>query len=330
MEAFSLTPINSKRISSNKLGLGTWSFAGDSYGAISEDVVKRILFKAMDLGIHLVDTSPTYGDGRSETLIGKYADKQVVRIATKVGMVPHKGKVIPHDFSRNNILDSVDKSLKRLNLDRIHLLQLHSPLKDYLEKYSDLIETLEILIKSGRVEEVGISLRSPEFVQFQLNDFEWASVQFNCSLLDQRVRKYGFKASESNSLVIARTVLNFGFLTSGFQLNETKNPLHHLSNWPQDQIDKWSFGANAMQELSLKLGRSIETLALRYPIDSQIADLILVGANSAEQLTHNQVELDQEELSQDELEAIHETYKGLESTLTIDSPYTYKNVENAT
>ena len=59
METFSLTPINSKGSLANKLGLGTWSFAGDSYGAISEDNVKKILFKAMDLGIQFVDTSPT-------------------------------------------------------------------------------------------------------------------------------------------------------------------------------------------------------------------------------------------------------------------------------
>lgn len=305
------------------LGLGTWSFSNDSYGEITEEEIKKIIHKSMDLGINFFDTSPIYGDGRSEQLLGKYLDKKTSTVATKVGMVPHLSNEIPHDFTASFIIESVDKSLERLKVEQIHLLQLHSPLKNYLEEYPDLIQTLNNLIDSGKVKNIGISLRSPNLLSLQAQDFDWKGIQFNLSLLDQRICEQNLKKLANTYYKIARTVLNFGVLTTRFKISDKRNANYHLSKWPREQINLWLWAAEKMKLLSAQSGRTIENLALRFPIDSGLANITLVGAETAAQLEFNFNEFNKKSLTNLEIQSIYSTYEIVKTSLVVNSPYKY-------
>lgn len=307
------------------LGLGTWSFSNDSYGEITEEEIKKIIFKSMDLGINFFDTSPIYGDGRSEQLLGKYLDKNITTIATKIGMVPHLSNEIPHDFTASFIIDSVDKSLERLNLEQIHFLQLHSPLQNYLQDYPDLPQTLNYLIDSGKVKNIGISLRSPNLLSSQAHDFAWKGFQFNLSLLDQRIREQNINKFSNDCYKIARTVLNFGVLTTSFKSSGNNNANSHLSKWPQEQINLWLWAAKKMKILSAQYGRSIENFALRFPIDSGLANITLVGVESVLQLESNFNEFNKNPLINVEIESIYSVYEIIKTKLVVNSPYNYVN-----
>lgn len=320
-----MTILSPQNLSIPNLGLGTWSFSGDSYGSISEDQVKKIVHTAMDSGIELIDTSPTYGFGRSESLIGKFAPKNKLLIATKVGMISHLGKSIPQNFSKKFIASSVEGSLKRLKREFIDLIQLHSPLKNYLEIYPDLLETLDDLVKSGKVGAIGISLRTPDLLEKQVDDFPWSSLQFNYSLLDQRINLQKLSEKLQIPIRIARTVFNFGFLTTNFNLKKNQNSLYHLSNWPQVQVEKWIRGAQVMKNLCKKYDKSIEQFALRFPVDSRAANIALIGVQSDVQLKANIKTFRQGFLSKEELQDISNIYKKIETDLKIKSPYKYVN-----
>jgi aryl-alcohol dehydrogenase-like predicted oxidoreductase len=305
------------------LGLGTWSFSNDSYGEITEEEIKKIIFKSMDLGINFFDTSPIYGAGRSEQLLGKYLDKNTTTVATKIGMVPHLSNEIPHDFTASFIVDSVDKSLERLNLEQIHLLQLHSPLQNYLQDYPDLTQTLNNLIDSGKVKNIGISLRSPNLFSLQAQDFAWKGIQFNLSLLDQRIREQNINEFSNNCYKIARTVLNFGVLTTSFKSSGERNANYHLSKWPHEQIDLWLWAAEKMKILSAQYGRTIENFALRFPIDSGLANITLVGAETAVQLESNFNEFNKNPLTNLEIQSVYSAYEIIKTRLVVNSPYKY-------
>jgi aryl-alcohol dehydrogenase-like predicted oxidoreductase len=133
--------------------LGTLMFATSVGNADPDDSI-RIIHKALDAGINLVDTSDAYGD--SEEVVGKALKgrRDDVVLATKfsrpLGEDPnHRGA------SRRWIMTAVERSLRRLQTDHIDLYQLHVPDPD-----TDIEETLSALsdlIRSGKVRAVGTS-----------------------------------------------------------------------------------------------------------------------------------------------------------------------------
>ena len=132
--------------------LGTLMFA-TSMGNDSGDSA-RIIHKALDAGINVVDTADAYGD--SEDVVGKALEgrRDDVVVATKfsrpTGQDPnHQGA------SRRWIVTAVENSLRRLRTDHIDLYQLHRP-----DPHTDIEETLSALtdlIRSGKVRAIGTS-----------------------------------------------------------------------------------------------------------------------------------------------------------------------------
>lgn len=132
--------------------LGTLMFAGSTGNAPDESA--RIIHKAIDAGINLIDTADRYGD--SEEVVGKAlaGRRDEVVLATKAGMPMGEG---PNErgASRRWITTAVENSLRRLGTDHIDVYQLHRPDPD-----TDLEETLSVLtdlVRAGKVRAIGSS-----------------------------------------------------------------------------------------------------------------------------------------------------------------------------
>jgi aryl-alcohol dehydrogenase-like predicted oxidoreductase len=310
------------------LGFGTWGLGGDAYGSITQTEAIRLLETAYDCGIRIFDTSPSYGAGRAEEILGVFQKKYCdIQIFTKVGMLPHKTFEIPHDFSTKNLTNTVETSLKRLKLEALSLLQLHSPQLDYLDRYPNLLEDLSALIESGKVAKVGISLRSPNFLDSQFLDFGWKSFQFNFSLLDQRIL-----ASQSinlggfrEAIRIARTPLHFGFLTGeGVSISELGSN-HHLAKWSRDQLNTWANSAAKFKALALSIDLSLEGLALQFLKASSVPTLVIPGMMDIQQLKKNMKDFNLPKIDDSVYEEIIQIYGIIEDTLKVDTPFRYTN-----
>jgi aryl-alcohol dehydrogenase (NADP+) len=133
-------------------GLGTLMFA-TSMGNAAEDSA-RIIHKALDAGINLIDTADTYGD--SEDVVGKALQgrRDEVVLATKFGRPAGPGPN-RQGASRRWIVTAVDSSLRRLQTDYIDLYQLHRP--DPGTEIEETLSALTDLIRSGKVRAVGAS-----------------------------------------------------------------------------------------------------------------------------------------------------------------------------
>jgi aryl-alcohol dehydrogenase-like predicted oxidoreductase len=272
-----------------QIGLGCWGLGSTSYGSVSEDEAKKILFCAYDSGIRFFDTAPLYGEGLSETRLGKYLpiDSEIT-IATKVGIVSDTQGILKKNLNTKNIIDSVENSLKRLKREYIDLVQLHSP---ELNFESDILfNSLFELINSGKVRKFGISLKTPKYLKVQHKLFPWASFQYNCSILDQRIVESHQLVNEylSHSLkLIARTPLNFGFLTGQPPNIENLTSNHHLKNWHREQLLDWL--GKRIKVIDALKGSDFNILAaaLRFPIDAGLANIVIPGATTKSQLLTN-------------------------------------------
>ena len=127
------------------LGQGGWNVGDDIQKAESEMATLR---RGLELGLCLIDTAEMYGDGRSETLIGR-ALRGVRREDCLLA-----SKVYPHNAGRPNIFASCDASLRRLGTDYLDLYLLHwrgsIPL-------AETVTCMEQLVGAGKIRRWGVS-----------------------------------------------------------------------------------------------------------------------------------------------------------------------------
>jgi len=118
---------------------------------------RKVIHKALDAGITLLDTADMYGGrGGSETIIGEVlgARRKDIVLATKFGWeMDDEGR--KRGASRRYIMSAVEDSLKRLKTDWIDLYQYHKP--DPLTPLEETMATLDDLVRQGKVRYVGCS-----------------------------------------------------------------------------------------------------------------------------------------------------------------------------
>ncbi len=137
------------------LGLGTGNFADPT----SEDEASRIIHRAIDAGINLIDTGNSYSNGESEGIIGRVLAKgnrrHEVILATKVFYKVGPGPN-DEDLSRLHIIRACEDSLRRLQTDYIDLYQLHRPSPSI--PVDETLGALTDLIQQGKVRYIGSSV----------------------------------------------------------------------------------------------------------------------------------------------------------------------------
>ena len=125
----------------------------------AEDPVK-VIETAYDNGINFFDHADIYGGGECESIFANALAKTSLKredlfIQTKCGIVPG----VMFDFSKKHIIESVEGSLQRLNMDYVDALLLHRP--DTLVEPSEVAEAFDALEKSGKVRYFGVSNQKP-------------------------------------------------------------------------------------------------------------------------------------------------------------------------
>lgn len=151
--------MNNRKIADGKLevseiALGCMRIAGLE----TADAVRELVDTAMDQGINCFDHADIYADGEAERIFGKAVrgiPREKMIIQTKCGIRPG----VCYDFSKEHILESVNESLKRLNMDYVDILLLHRP--DTLMEPEEVAEAFDILEKQGKVRYFGVSNQNP-------------------------------------------------------------------------------------------------------------------------------------------------------------------------
>ncbi len=147
----------------SELCLGTMTFGGQgtwtAIGALPLEDVKRLIKISVDAGVNFIDTANIYSFGLSEQLTGSAIRELGLRrydlvIATKVRGMMGEG---PNDvgLSRKHIMQQIEDSLQRLQTDYIDLYQIHG--FDSQTPMEETLETLDMLVKSGKVRYIGCS-----------------------------------------------------------------------------------------------------------------------------------------------------------------------------
>ncbi len=133
----------------SKICLGCMTYGSSKWRpwVLEEEASKPLLRKAMELGINFFDTANVYSQGASEEILGRaikeYGDRDNTVVATKV-FFPMSSGPNGMGLSRKHIMQAIDASLKRLQMDHVDLYQIHrfdprTPLEETLDALNDVV-----------------------------------------------------------------------------------------------------------------------------------------------------------------------------------------------
>lgn len=192
-------PLGGTGLKVSELGLGAGPLGGSE---LDDGVAERLVRGAVDLGITLIDTAPSYG--RSEERIGAALRglRSRVVLSTKLGYgVPG----IP-DWTGPCITAGVDAALGRLGTDWLDIAHLHSCPKEVLER-GDVIEALEGAVRAGKVRVAAYS-GDGDALAWAIESGRFGSVQCSVSIADQRALDAAIPRANARGIgVIAKRVL---------------------------------------------------------------------------------------------------------------------------
>ncbi|SMO84864.1 aldo/keto reductase [Fodinibius sediminis] len=294
----------------SEVGFGTWGIGGPAmaqdvpigWGEVDDDTSIKALRKAYECGVNFYDTADFYGLGHSEELLGKvFGNKKDVIIASKVGHRLDENDAIYVDYSKEYILRSCEKSLKRLNRETIDFYQLHTAKRDDLEK-GECIEAMEMLKEQGKIRYWGVSLNTynpgPEAEYLLTNDIG-NGLQVVLNILNQRSLKIIEQAAAKGMGIIARMPLQFGLLTGKFDKNTRFDENDHRHFRLKPAILESSLDAlEEVWPLTKKYNITKTELSLSFILSFDGVSTVIPGIKTprqAEQNTRGIVKLSEED-----------------------------------
>jgi aryl-alcohol dehydrogenase-like predicted oxidoreductase len=172
----------------HRLGFGTMRLVGEGAWGEPADATeaKRVLLRAVELGVTLIDTADAYGPEIAERLIGEalapYAAGVV--IATKGGITRQGPAKTEYVGRAGYLIQCVEMSLRRLKLERIELYQLHRI--DPRTPIEESLGALKRMQEAGKIRHVGLSEVTPAEIEEAEKIVPIVSVQNRYSLADRR------------------------------------------------------------------------------------------------------------------------------------------------
>jgi aryl-alcohol dehydrogenase-like predicted oxidoreductase len=288
-----------RRLGKSTLEVSVVGLGGNNFGGrIDFEATKRVVHRALDLGINLIDTADTYGNrGGSEDELGRIlSDKRKgIVLASKFGMqMDDAGKL--KGASRGYVMRAVEASLKRLRTDWIDLYQLHRP--DPSTPMEETLRALDDLVRRGKVRFIGCSNLSPA----QLTEAQeiaqregltaFVSSQDEYSLLTREIERELVPVVKTNRMsVLPYFPLASGLLTGKYRRGAPLPPGSRLSKNRSHAADfltehNWRI-VGALEALAARRGRTLIELAFSWLLRDQVVASVIAGATSPAQVEQN-------------------------------------------
>jgi aryl-alcohol dehydrogenase-like predicted oxidoreductase len=288
------------------LGMGCWAIGGPfwdgktpiGWGKVDDEESIRAIQKALEMGVTLFDTANVYGAGHSEKVLGRaFAGKRSkVVIATKFNAVfdEKTRQVTGSDISPEGIRAACEDSLHRLNTDYIDLYQFHD--NGYpADKVAPVRDTLEELVKAGKIRAYGWSTDFPERAQVFAKGPKCSAVQFQLNVLDDNPEMIALCEKE-NLAALNRGPLAMGLLTNKYTGNvkiaEDDVRGRKSPDWMKYFKDgkcnpEWTAKRDAVVEILTSKGRTISQGALAWNWARSEKTLPIPGFRTVAQVQEN-------------------------------------------
>ncbi|GGL15124.1 oxidoreductase [Nocardia jinanensis] len=315
------TRLGNSGLQVSRIALGCMSFGDPSEKQpwTLDDVNAEPIFRqAVELGITFWDTANIYGLSTSEEIVGralkKYTRRADVVLATKVWYRMHDGPG-GAGLSRKAVLEQIDASLRRLDVDYVDLYQIHR--FDPTSPVEETMEALHDIVKAGKVRYLGASsMWAWQFSKMQYTAqlhgwTKFVSMQNQYSLLHREEERemFGLLADQGVGSV-PWSLLAAGLLTRPWGERRTgratSNPTTDLQGRPLF-LDSDEAILAAVARVAENRGVPMARIAMAWVLQNPVVSAPIVGATKPHHLTDAAAALDIR-LTDDEIDALQEHY----------------------
>lgn len=290
------------------LSLGGWTTFGSSLK--DEALARRIINRALAAGINFFDIADIYAHGESERLMGrmlKDTPRHQLVISSKV-FWPMSEDVNDRGLSRKHIIESVEKSLKRIGTDYLDIYFCHrwdeeTPLQETVRAMDDLVRQGKILYW-GTSEWSGEQLTDARYEADHWRGFAPVVEQPQYNLLVRSRVEHDIAPAtrELGMGMVVWSPLASGLLSGKYDTDVPDGSRLARIDWLREQLlveDKLA-RVRRFSALARELGHTPSQLALAWILTRPWVSSVITGATSLEQLEENlgalQVQLDEEQI----------------------------------
>jgi aryl-alcohol dehydrogenase-like predicted oxidoreductase len=283
-------------LTTSAIGFGCWELGG-TYGPIDDTEAVAAIHRAIDLGITLFDTAPTYGFGRSETLLGRALGprrKDVVLVSKTAISWDPVTLTRKYDARYSTVKRINEESLRRLGTDYLDLLLIHWPDAD--TPLEETARALNELLAEGKTRFVGVS----NFTAYELREARRGAPicanQVGYNLFDRRWEREMFPTAQELGIgVMAYGPMAHGLLTGTM----TRDTVFDASDWRAQGV---LFGqalfapANLPRNLEVvdqlkaaaaRLDTTLPRLALAWVLHQPAVSVALSGCRTPREVEEN-------------------------------------------
>ncbi len=279
---------------------GNWLTHGSQ---VENDVATQCVHAALDAGITTFDTADAYANGKAEEVLGsalKGVRRESLEIFTKVywpvGPDP-KGKN-DNGLSRKHVMEGIDASLRRLQMDYVDLYQAHrydtfTPLEETMQAFADVV-------RAGKALYIGVSEWTPE----QIRSGHALARELGVSLVSSQPQYSMLWRVIEDEVVptckelglgqIVWSPIAQGVLTGKYKPGEqppadsragdSKGGADMISRWMKDDV---LTAVQGLQPVADDLGLTMAQLAVAWVLQNDNVSAALVGASRPEQVAEN-------------------------------------------
>jgi len=287
----------------SELCLGTMTFGDQGFwkvmGGLGQDAVNTLVKQAFEAGVNFIDTANVYSLGVSETLTGAAIKslglpRDELVIATKAFGPMSETQINGRGQSRYHLMNALDASLKRLQLDHIDLYQLHG--YDPVTPLEEVLSTLNDMVRSGKVRHIGLcnmaawQIMKGLAISEKKNFARFESVQAYYTVAGRDLEREVLPLIQDQQLGLMVWSPLAGGLLSGKFSPDGKGPEGaRRASFDFPVVDKARAFAvvDAMRPIAARHQASVAQVALAWLLGRPQVSSVIIGAKTPEQLRDN-------------------------------------------
>lgn len=313
------TQLGNTDLQVSRLCLGCMTFGEPDRGrhawTLPEASSRPLIQQALEAGINFFDTANSYSDGSSEEIVGRalkaFARREEIVVATKV-YFPLSN--LSQGLSRKNIMQSIDDSLRRLDMEYVDLLQIHR--WDYETPLEETLEALSDVVKAGKARYIGASsMHAWQFAKavYTQRQHGWApfvSMQDQYNLIQREEEREMHPLCQAENIAVlpwsplarGRLTRPWGEATARTASDEYGKTLYSATEENDAAI------AQRVEAIAAQKGVSRAQVALAWLLHKPAVTAPIIGASRAEQLA-DLVKAVEAELSTEEIAELETVYQ---------------------
>jgi len=269
----------------SEIGIGAWQLGKNSgWKTMNEKEAIAIVHQSLELGVNFFDTAPNYGLGTSELRLGialKGIDRDKIVINTKFGHTD-TGET---NYHPEYIRESLEGSLKRLQLDYVDSFIFHNPPFAYLDgNKNDHYEILEKLKKEGKIKAYGASLDTFSEMKLFMDTTKGEVIEAFYNILHQDAARAFDLALEKQVGIIVKIPLDSGWLSGKYNENSHFDDIR--KRWSKNDIKTRATLVNSIKNI-VGEEKNLAKTAISFCLAHDAVSTVIPGNATINQLKSN-------------------------------------------